>query len=71
MPPVMASPGNHMPNVIDKPLTQPQLRLIILGEPAMDRALLTKEERDKLPEAERKRLEDERKRLTDLRNEIL
>jgi hypothetical protein len=71
MPPVVASPGNHMPNVIDPPLTQQQLRLIVLGEPAMDRALLTKEERDKLPEPERKRIEEERKKLTDIRNEIL
>jgi hypothetical protein len=71
MPPVVASPGNHMPNVIDTPLTQAQLRLIILGEPAMDRALLTKEERDKLPEAERKRLEEERDKLTKIRADIL
>jgi hypothetical protein len=56
MPEVKESPGHHMPDVLGKRLSQAEMRMILLGEPAMKNAQLP---------------EDEAKRLTEIRQQIL
>ncbi len=51
LPPLIVSPGGHMPSVFQKPLTQSERRAILLGEPAMAAAGLKPEEKQKINDA--------------------
>jgi hypothetical protein len=42
LPPLTASPGGHTPSVSEQPISDAERRLILLGEPAMDRAGLSR-----------------------------
>ncbi|HEY0421387.1 MAG TPA: hypothetical protein VGC80_17865, partial [Acetobacteraceae bacterium] len=51
LPQVTATPGGHMPDLapgLGQPLTRDQRRMILLGEPAMDAAQITPEEKARL-----------------------
>ncbi|SIT58632.1 hypothetical protein BQ8794_50734 [Mesorhizobium prunaredense] len=71
MPEVKESPGHHMPDVTGKRLSQAEMRMILLGEPAMANAQLTEEAAKKLPEKEANEVRDQIKKLRDIREGIL
>ncbi len=78
LPEVKESPGHHMPDVAAKPLTQAEMRLILLGEPALQNAGLTEEAAKKLDavgsdeaKKEAKNIRDQIKRVREIRDGIL
>ncbi|MEK1894656.1 MAG: hypothetical protein AAAB20_15510 [Rhizobium sp.] len=78
MPEVKESPGHHMPDVAAKPLTQAEMRLILLGEPGLQNAGLTEDAAKKFDaigsdeaKKEAKNIRDQIKRVREIRDGIL
>jgi len=78
MPEIKESPGHHMPDITARPLTQAEMRLILLGEPGLQNAQLTEEAAGKLDavgseeaKKEAKNIRDQMKRIREMRQEIL
>lgn len=69
LPPLTASPGGHMPVVLEQPISNEERRLIMLGEPAMNRAGLSRPGDPATPGAAPPG--SERARLLEIRTRIL